>query len=217
FQLQLAVKVQVLQKSRVATYTFHLEPLSVERIDVLESKLRDLQDEVAILRSKGTEASSLQNSTIQKLEEGMKKVLKDAAGRDIVILQLKEEVKAIHLAQESSTTKTQGDLICWRNSGFVFGLNPIVTSLDGIVRVESTGTYQVAVVVNHQAAGHNMSLQMMKGSDCIQSAYCGYAQGHLGSTTLTCTAHLDKNEQLAVKCPASLVETSYLTLIRLGK
>ncbi|KAG2767836.1 hypothetical protein PC129_g15981 [Phytophthora cactorum] len=154
----------------------------------------------------------------------MKKVLKDAAGRDIVILQLKEEVKAIHLAQESSviiplqaTTKTQGDLICWRNSGFVFGLNPIVTSLDGIVRVESTGTYQVAVVVNHQAAGHNMSLQMMKGSDCIQSAYCGYAQGHLGSTTLTCTAHLDKNEQLAVKCPASLVETSYLTLIRLGK
>ncbi|KAF1773782.1 hypothetical protein GQ600_14780 [Phytophthora cactorum] len=142
-----------------------------------------------------------QNSTIQKLEEGMKKVLKDAAGRDIVILQLKEEVKAIHLPKKARNYKTQGDLICWRNSGFVFGLNPIVTSLDGIVRVESTGTYQVAVVVNHQAAGHNMSLQMMKGSDCIQSAYCGYAQGHLGSTTLTCTAHLAKTNSWLSSAP----------------
>lgn len=219
-QLQLAVNIQVLLKTRVVTYSFDLEEISVERIDVLESKLHDLQDEVETL------ALSRQTSTIQKLEEGIKKLLKDCAGRDAVILQLKEEVKAVHLARENSvvvllqaTTKTAGggDLVCWINSTFVFGVSAVMTGLDGVVPVESPGTYQVAVVVNHQTGGHNMSIQMMKGSDCIQSAYCGYAQGHPGSTSLTCTTRLAKSDQLSVKCPANLVGTSYLTLIRLGK
>ncbi|ETM47999.1 hypothetical protein L914_07412, partial [Phytophthora nicotianae] len=48
FQLKLAVMIQVLRKSRVVAYTFILETISVERIDVLESKLRDLQDKVEI-------------------------------------------------------------------------------------------------------------------------------------------------------------------------
>ncbi|ETM48000.1 hypothetical protein L914_07411, partial [Phytophthora nicotianae] len=57
---------------------------------------------------------------------------------------------------------------------------------------------------------------MMKGLDCIQSAYCAFAQNHPSSTSLVCTTHFAKNDQLTVKCPASLVGTSYLTLIRLG-
>ncbi|ETK88202.1 hypothetical protein L915_07518 [Phytophthora nicotianae] len=226
FQLKLAVMIQVLRKSRVVAYTFILETISVERIDVLESKLRDLQDKVEIVRSKSEGTPSWQNSTIQKLEGEMKRLQKDAAGRDAVILQLKEEVKAAHLARESSlviplqaTAKTipSGDLICWKNSAFVFGVNAVTTGIDGVVRVDSPGTYQVAVVVNHQVGAHKICLQMMKGLDCIQSAYCAFAQNHPSSTSLMCTTHFAKNDQLTVKCPASLVGTSYLTLIRLGK
>ncbi|EGZ06264.1 hypothetical protein PHYSODRAFT_246669 [Phytophthora sojae] len=224
FQLKLSVKVQVLRKARVATYTFVLEEISVERIDVLESKLRDLQDKVSTLRMGDEDLAARRSSAVQRLEEDLKKLQKSLDGRDVVISQLKDEVKALQLAQESSvvipvqaTTKALGDLVCWRNAAFIFGLNASVTGLDGIVRAESPGTYQVTAVVNHQPAGLNSSIQMMKGSDCIQSAYCGHAQGNSGSTSLNCTARLDKNDQLTVKCPANLTGTSYLTLIRLGK
>ncbi|KAE9103043.1 hypothetical protein PF010_g13880, partial [Phytophthora fragariae] len=44
FQLEVSVKLQVLKQLRVATYCIEMEPISLERIDVLESKMRDLQD-----------------------------------------------------------------------------------------------------------------------------------------------------------------------------
>ncbi|KAE8884563.1 hypothetical protein PF003_g31411 [Phytophthora fragariae] len=50
FQLEVSVKLQVLKQLRVATYCIEMEPISLERIDVLESKMRDLQDEVDQLR-----------------------------------------------------------------------------------------------------------------------------------------------------------------------
>ncbi|KAH7472523.1 uncharacterized protein KRP23_9516 [Phytophthora ramorum] len=48
--LVLAVTIRVLRSNWVAKYTFDLDPVSVERIDVLESKLRDVQDELEKLR-----------------------------------------------------------------------------------------------------------------------------------------------------------------------
>ncbi|KAL4146641.1 hypothetical protein PRNP1_012505 [Phytophthora ramorum] len=49
-RLVLAVTIRVLRSNWVAKYTFDLDPVSVERIDVLESKLRDVQDELEKLR-----------------------------------------------------------------------------------------------------------------------------------------------------------------------
>ncbi|OWZ01794.1 hypothetical protein PHMEG_00026755 [Phytophthora megakarya] len=45
-RLSFSVKFRVLRSMRVAKYTFKLDSVSVERIDVLESKLRDLQEEL---------------------------------------------------------------------------------------------------------------------------------------------------------------------------
>ncbi|KAE9314207.1 hypothetical protein PR003_g19313 [Phytophthora rubi] len=50
-RLELAVKIRVLRSTWMAKYTFDLDPVSVERIDILESKLHDQQDEVEKLRS----------------------------------------------------------------------------------------------------------------------------------------------------------------------
>lgn len=61
-----------------------------------------MQDEAGILRAKDQEAASCQNSDVQKLEEEMKKLQKNVVGRDTVISQLREEMKALHLAHESS-------------------------------------------------------------------------------------------------------------------
>ncbi|KAG6577947.1 uncharacterized protein IUM83_19824 [Phytophthora cinnamomi] len=65
-RLALAMNVQVLRKSRVATYTFAIEEISVERIDVLESKLRELQDKVDTL---GGATRSLLRATVLLLRD----------------------------------------------------------------------------------------------------------------------------------------------------
>ncbi|KAF4034800.1 hypothetical protein GN244_ATG13255 [Phytophthora infestans] len=44
--------IRVLRSTWVAKYEFDLDPVSVERIDVLESKLRDQQEELEKLRGK---------------------------------------------------------------------------------------------------------------------------------------------------------------------
>ncbi|KAG6956792.1 hypothetical protein JG688_00011256 [Phytophthora aleatoria] len=49
-RLELAVTIRVLRSTWVAKYVFDLDSDSVERIDVLESKLRDQQDELEKLR-----------------------------------------------------------------------------------------------------------------------------------------------------------------------
>ncbi|KAI9918018.1 hypothetical protein PsorP6_013250 [Peronosclerospora sorghi] len=51
-RLQFNVNFHILRSSRVVKYAFVLDPLSVERIDVLESKLWYQQDELERLRSK---------------------------------------------------------------------------------------------------------------------------------------------------------------------
>ncbi|CAH0478036.1 unnamed protein product [Peronospora belbahrii] len=49
-RLELGVAVRVLRATRLVTYTFDLDPVSVERLDILESKLRDQQEELEKLR-----------------------------------------------------------------------------------------------------------------------------------------------------------------------
>ncbi|KAE9203221.1 hypothetical protein PF004_g18193 [Phytophthora fragariae] len=74
-QLEFYVKVQVLMKSKVVTYTFNLEPISVERIDVLEAKLRDLQQEVKSLQAEAAGRNSMQQemqASISELRAEMK-------------------------------------------------------------------------------------------------------------------------------------------------
>ncbi|KAE8995504.1 hypothetical protein PR003_g19312 [Phytophthora rubi] len=49
-RLCLAIAIRVLRSTRVAKFVFNLDPLTIERIDILESKLRDQQDELDAVR-----------------------------------------------------------------------------------------------------------------------------------------------------------------------
>ncbi|KAF4045611.1 hypothetical protein GN244_ATG02061 [Phytophthora infestans] len=51
-QLELMLKIRLLRSARKICYTFKLQPLSVERIDILESKLKDQQEELLKMRAK---------------------------------------------------------------------------------------------------------------------------------------------------------------------
>ncbi|KAG1687850.1 hypothetical protein DVH05_004580 [Phytophthora capsici] len=49
-QLELSIKLRMLQSVRQVHYVFKLEPVAVEKIDILESKLKDQQEELEVLR-----------------------------------------------------------------------------------------------------------------------------------------------------------------------
>lgn len=70
------VKVEFVLKLRVhsltwdAMFNFQLDPVSLERIDILESKLRDQQDELKKI--------AVLETTVQKQQEELKKMQKTA-------------------------------------------------------------------------------------------------------------------------------------------
>uniref|UniRef100_A0AAV1T8T6 Uncharacterized protein n=1 Tax=Peronospora matthiolae TaxID=2874970 RepID=A0AAV1T8T6_9STRA len=71
-QLVVSVKFRILRSVRVVKYTFVLEPVSVERIDVLESKMRDQQEELKRLQKQSIThvhlEASTKNGTTSKLQ-----------------------------------------------------------------------------------------------------------------------------------------------------
>ncbi|KAE9308977.1 hypothetical protein PF008_g20826 [Phytophthora fragariae] len=50
-QLELPVKINVRQSAWAAKFVFKLEPVSLERIDILEAKLRDVEDELTATKN----------------------------------------------------------------------------------------------------------------------------------------------------------------------
>uniref|UniRef100_A0AAV1T977 Uncharacterized protein n=1 Tax=Peronospora matthiolae TaxID=2874970 RepID=A0AAV1T977_9STRA len=71
-QLVVSVKFRILRSVRVVKYTFVLEPVSVDRIDVLESKMRDQQEELKRLQKQSIAhvhlEASTKNDTTKKLQ-----------------------------------------------------------------------------------------------------------------------------------------------------
>lgn len=205
------MNLQVLKQSRVATYSIEMEPISLERIDVLESKMRDLQDEVEQLREESEEVIANHSRGLQDLEVSAKLLQEDVDARETEIEELKKELKTLTASQDSTSTLQMqattkvADWICWNNYA------------DGIVRMNLPGLYHVTAVVNYKSKSANAAIQLMKGAECIQTAYCGFTEGYCSSTTLTCITRVEKSQQFAVKCPVSLSGMSFLTLIRLGK
>ncbi|KAG7390186.1 hypothetical protein PHYPSEUDO_008640 [Phytophthora pseudosyringae] len=72
-QLELAVKVRVLDSAWAAKYLFRLNPLALERVDILKAKLRDLEDELAETRKSLVQEDDLHltanSGSVQDLDE----------------------------------------------------------------------------------------------------------------------------------------------------
>ncbi|KAE9306867.1 hypothetical protein PR003_g21143 [Phytophthora rubi] len=109
FQLQLTVKVNVMQQYCLATYKFEMEPISLERIDVLESRMRDLEKEVRDLRLHGdtTHISDINSlgETVVKNERTIQKLGGDVTGLGATLGHL----NGVVTSQTSSIEKLTGD------------------------------------------------------------------------------------------------------------
>jgi len=205
FRLQVMVKIQVLKHSRVATYAFGMEPISLERVDVLESKMRDMQEEINGLFEE-------KSKIVATHDDAHAEVMDILDARDEELSVLKQQVKTLlesHDCAESTqlqATAKVGEWIAWGRLA------------NGVLRVTNPGMYQVTAIVNHRGTSATASIQLFRGSECIQTANCGETDGSYHSTCLACVTRVPKqNYEFAVKCTADLTGTSYLTFLRIGK
>ncbi|KAE9201417.1 hypothetical protein PF005_g14964 [Phytophthora fragariae] len=58
-QLEMSIKLRLLQSARDVSYVFTLEPVAVERIDILESKLKNQREELEKLRANRDNATRI--------------------------------------------------------------------------------------------------------------------------------------------------------------
>ncbi|RLN68347.1 hypothetical protein BBJ28_00024989 [Nothophytophthora sp. Chile5] len=203
FRLELTMKIRVLRSVWSAQYTFDLEPVSVERIDILESKLCDQQEELERLRH-DQEIGQILESKVRDQQEELERLRRDQeAGRTPIFL----EAEASRMSQD-------GKLLCWNK---VESDNFDMNGLDGVIRFRLPGVYSISVVVNYAPVNYNLTVELLKGSTGIRSAYCCYAGGNYSSNSLGCTTRFEKDEKLSVSCGANLVGHSYLSVVWLGQ
>ncbi|CAH0475132.1 unnamed protein product [Peronospora belbahrii] len=84
-RLELGVAVRVLRATRLVTYTFDLDPVSVERLDILESKLRDQQEELEKLRGEVQDCGAPLYVKLTASKMSGSSILWDAIESDLLI------------------------------------------------------------------------------------------------------------------------------------
>jgi hypothetical protein len=211
FRLEIAMKVQALIQIRVVTYSFELEPISVERIDVLEARMRDLQGEVKALRVEAGERTE-----VVELQDTVKQLQAELSCRQAEIADLQNKVENPLLTiQAEADSNTSEDVVCWSATGNYTDGN------DGIIRNLQPGAYQVTVVVNYVGTGEKQLVELLKGGEegeCLQVVCCcGFTAG-CTSSVLAQTASIDEGDELSVVCNPDLTSEypCYLMLTRVG-
>ncbi|KAE9006248.1 hypothetical protein PR002_g16533 [Phytophthora rubi] len=90
-QLQLSVKVRVHESAWSAKYVFRLDPVSLERTDILEAKIRDLEEELA--------------TTKRTMMEEMDKKLKCVTAKSIQPVGIGDEGQILWTSVENAARK----------------------------------------------------------------------------------------------------------------
>ncbi|KAK1937048.1 bZIP transcription factor 1 [Phytophthora citrophthora] len=189
-RLDIRVKMQALMKSRVVTYSFKLEPVSVERIDVLELKIRDLQDEVKAVRVAATSKDSEMQKAIADLRTEMN-LLRETAKTPVVFL-----------ARATSQAGVEGAIV-WRCEG--------LKVVDGAICDLNPGIYQVVIAVDFDSNRRPTShIRLSKGAKVVCNS-----SGSL-QVSMTSIIHVHKGDNLSVQTDGS-VSSGYMTLTLLAK
>ncbi|KAG1688095.1 hypothetical protein DVH05_004411 [Phytophthora capsici] len=189
-QLDIRVKMQALMKSRVVTYSFKLEPVSVERIDVLELKIRDLHDEVKAVRAAATAKDSEMQKTIADLRTEMN-VFREAV-----------KTPKQFLARATSQVGVEGAIV-WRCEG--------LKVVDGAICDLNPGIYQVVIAVDFDSNRHPTShIRLSKGTKVVCNS-----SGSL-QVSMTSITHIHKGDNLLVQTDGT-VSSGYMTLTQIAK
>ncbi|KAL3664432.1 hypothetical protein V7S43_010753 [Phytophthora oleae] len=194
-QLELSIKLRLLQSVREVHYVFKLEPVPVERIDILESKLKDQQEELEMLRGQVGTAKhvflsaesvtwSSQTWSSQKLE------WKITSG------------EKFSLAANNTAIK----VFCPGLYAISVLANHHPTTATGWISLEKSGAQ-----IQRAAIGESNYCDSYSGVQKLAT--------HNTGSSLMCIVQVKKDEPITVVCSGNSVianTASYLTAVRIG-
>ncbi|KAG7377179.1 hypothetical protein PHYPSEUDO_012047 [Phytophthora pseudosyringae] len=189
-QLEMSIKLRLLQSVREVRYVFKLQPVAVEQIDILESKLKDQQEELERLRgqvgSAGraflyAESLTWASSKLQwKLVNG--------------------EKFALNADRTSITVLFPGVYAI----GALVNHQPIQNNTVGSISLQKDG----------------LAIQSASTGAAYCNGYNGVTHSsHSTSSSLMCVVQVKKDERIAVVCTGNSPisnAASYLTAVRIG-
>ncbi|ETO82928.1 hypothetical protein F444_02982 [Phytophthora nicotianae P1976] len=191
FQLELCVKIRLLRSARNICYDFELQPIAVERIDILESKLKDQQEELQKLQAA---IHANKNNVFLYAKSG------GLVGSKLGWKEVNTECFALDDDKTSIVVLAPGLYVL----GILVHHAPVVNDSSGSIVLEVNGTQL------QRAATGSVS--------CYAKGARYATQSHT-STSLMCITPVKKNACFSVTCLGTSVVTnmaSYMTLARIG-
>ncbi|RLN21064.1 hypothetical protein BBO99_00005177 [Phytophthora kernoviae] len=195
FRLEVSFQL-LLQPLVIVYYSFDLEPTAVERIDRLESRMCDLQEELK---------AATEVTVVQQLQQEVSEL----QAKVTAMQQIEHSPLIIEAgAGAGANAKVKGgDIIRWYKADGGQNINGV----DGVVRDVKPGMYQVMLEVCMENDCTSL-VELKKNDECIQDQRsCKDC-----SAFLSCVICVEEGDQMTVACDDKLVGYSYLTLVRLG-
>ncbi|RLN70679.1 hypothetical protein BBJ28_00023625 [Nothophytophthora sp. Chile5] len=196
-RLEMSANIRMLQLVRRVTYTFELHPVAMERIDILEAKLRDLQEALETSR----ETIWLHHESEGDLSESPGKILWKPL--DSESFQVVEDQSAVQ----------------WLFSG-VYSIGVVVNHAPdaetGALELQQNGVVIQRVCINGIKDSSDLSDCDDTNESVEDSSDCEDVDEATNSSLL-CVTKVAKGDNFAVTCSGtSFVAVSYLTVVRIG-
>ncbi|RLN67783.1 hypothetical protein BBJ28_00001067 [Nothophytophthora sp. Chile5] len=193
-RLEMSANIRMLQSVRRVTYTLELQPVAMERIDILEAKLRDLQEALEASR----ETIWLHHESEGDLSESLEKILWKP------------------LDSESFKVVEDQTAVQWLLSG-VYSIGVVVNhepnGETGALELQKNGVAIQRVCINETKDSSDFGdtdESVEDSSDCED-----VDEGT--NSSLLCVAKVAKGDNFAVACSGtSFIAVSYLTVVRIG-
>ncbi|OWY96988.1 hypothetical protein PHMEG_00032594 [Phytophthora megakarya] len=165
-QLKLIMNARVFDSVRKATYEFELLPVSVDRIDIMESKLRDVQEQQSLVPVANV---WLYHESRGEVSCSSKLLWNDLKATDFKVVPDKTAIEwqvpgvfSIGIVISHSETSFLGSIVLWKNNTKI---QTIVVGGSGENRIKGSGFVKATSTL--------MCISMMKRGDQISVSFTG--------------------------------------------
>ncbi|TDH67347.1 hypothetical protein CCR75_007331 [Bremia lactucae] len=212
-QLELAVKIRILQSAWTAKYVFYLKPVALERIDILEAKFRDLQDELEMTKNTLDKEKQKRVDVMEALSEVKNKLV--AAETELASMNKAQAVVRLNAASDNVAELNDKGQVLWST---VIGIGFASTKNGYGVRFLVAGWYVVnaTIYLAPQTNGTDIKIEVNGKYLRSQPAPCTLKQN--ASVTFAITTYFRKDNELSIvisKSPKNV--GANLDAFRVGK
>ncbi|UIZ21886.1 hypothetical protein KXD40_008919 [Peronospora effusa] len=205
--LELTLTIPFLRSTWVAKYSFELDPVEMDRINVMKSTIRDQYDELQRLRSElyAVKAVPFIKLAADCMDQNKQFRWNKVDCAEFVV----DNENGVIKARTQGVYSIRGVINCAPSnySQYILSQCP---------RHRVTGRRRSNLQiggVNFNLRDSHESIMILKNGECIQRSYCGYTAGKCVSTPLDCVALVKEGDALTITCDCDSVSMSYLSIV----